>query len=135
MAAAVAGAVEASRPLVEERRHRLEVSLPQEPLRLEADPARLQQVLANLLNNAAKYTEPGGRIDLSAAQEGSEVVLRVRDNGIGIAAEMLPRIFGLFAQVEQARERAPGGLGIGLALVTTGRRPRGRCRPSRPRWS
>ncbi len=117
LAGVVARAVEASRPLVEERRHRLEVALPPQPLRLEADPARLQQVLANLLNNAAKYTEPGGRIELAAAREDGDVVVRVRDTGIGIAPAMLPRVFGLFAQAEDARQRAPGGLGIGLALV------------------
>lgn len=116
-AAVVSRAVETSLPLVEERRHQLTATLPQEPLLVEADPARLQQVLLNLLNNAAKYTEPGGRIELAVTREGEEAVLRVRDNGIGITPEMLPRVFGLFAQVEEARERAQGGLGIGLALV------------------
>jgi signal transduction histidine kinase/methanogenic corrinoid protein MtbC1/CheY-like chemotaxis protein len=110
-------AADASRPLVEARRHELTVSLPDSPVRLLADPTRLEQVLTNLLNNAARYTPEGGRIRLTAATEGNEAVVRVRDTGIGIPPEMLSRIFGLFAQVERAEERAGGGLGIGLSLV------------------
>ena len=110
-------AAEASRPLVEARRHELIVSLPASPVRLLADPSRLEQVLTNLLNNAARYTPEGGRIWLTAKTEGGEAVVRVRDTGIGIPPEMLSRIFGLFAQVERAQERAGGGLGIGLSLV------------------
>ena len=86
-------------------------------MRLPADPTRLEQVLTNLLNNAARYTPEGGRIWLTAGAEGGEAVVRVRDTGIGIPPEMLSRIFGLFAQVERSQERAGGGLGIGLSLV------------------
>jgi PAS domain S-box-containing protein len=115
--AVVSRAVEAVRPLLAERQHRLTVSLPPAPLRVEADPTRLEQILANLLNNAAKYTDPGGHVSLTAEQTGGEVVLRVRDTGIGIAPDMLPRIFGLFVQAERRLDRARGGVGIGLTLV------------------
>jgi signal transduction histidine kinase len=84
---------------------------------LEADPTRLAQVVTNLVNNAAKYTEEGGHIWLTAERAGNEAVLRVRDDGIGIAPEVLPRVFELFAQGERALGRAQGGLGIGLSLV------------------
>ena len=84
---------------------------------LDADPVRLAQVVGNLLTNAAKYTEPGGRIWLTAERDGDMAVLRVRDNGIGIAPHMLPRIFELFVQVDHASTKAQGGLGIGLTLV------------------
>jgi PAS domain S-box-containing protein len=109
------------RPLIESRGQQLEVALPDAPAWLEADPTRLGQVLTNLLTNAAKYTDPGGRIDLIATddREAGEIVLRVRDTGIGLAPEALSQIFGLFAQAEPARDRARGGLGIGLALVKT----------------
>ena len=114
---AVEGAVETARPIVEQRRHRLTVSLPEEPLWLEADLTRIEQVLANLLHNAAKFTEPGGSIGLTAEREGSEAVLRVRDDGAGISPEILPRIFDLFVQEERSLARSRGGLGIGLTLV------------------
>ena len=114
---AVRRAAEASRPLVEARHHELTVSLPVPPVLLLADPTRLEQILTNLVNNAARYTPEGGRIWLTAAKEGDEIVVRVRDTGIGIPPEMLSRIFGLFAQVERRQERAEGGLGIGLSLV------------------
>jgi signal transduction histidine kinase/CheY-like chemotaxis protein len=117
VAAVVAGAVEATRPLVEARRHDLSVSLPTRPVWLEADPTRLEQVLVNLLTNAAKYTEPGGRIGLTAERDGDELVLRVRDNGVGIAPDMLAQVFEPFVQLERSQERSQGGLGIGLALV------------------
>src|SRR5262249_38864190 len=91
--------------------------LPTGPAHVEADPTRLQQVVGNLLSNAAKYTDPGGAILLTARQEGTELVLRVRDTGIGIAPEMLPRIFDLFVQAERRLDRSQGGLGIGLTLV------------------
>jgi signal transduction histidine kinase/CheY-like chemotaxis protein len=117
LSAVVAGAVQTCSPLMESRGHRLEVSLPPEPLLLEADPTRLEQVIANLLNNAAKYTEPGGHIRLSATGEDDQVVIRVRDTGIGIAPEMQAQVFEPFAQVDQSLERAQGGLGIGLTLV------------------
>jgi len=110
-------AIETAQPLIEERRHVLEVSAPPHPLWLQADASRLEQVVVNLLNNAAKYTDPGGRIWLSVVQEGQEAVLRVRDTGIGIAAALLPRIFDLFTQAEKSADRSQGGLGIGLCLV------------------
>lgn len=91
--------------------------LPSRRVRLLADPSRLVQVLTNLLNNAAKYTEDGGQIWLTAAEEEGEVVMRVWDNGIGIGAEMLPHVFDLFTQVPGALDRSEGGLGIGLAMV------------------
>jgi CheY-like chemotaxis protein len=110
-------AVETVRPLMDSRKHQLAVSLPSEAVWLEADPARLQQVLANLLNNAAKYTEPGGHVHLSAEREGPDVINRVRDSGIGILPEMLPRIFESFVQGDRSIDRAQGGLGIGLTLA------------------
>ena len=117
LAAVVACAVETSRPFIEAQNHELLVSLPQESIHLEADPVRLEQILVNLLNNAAKYTEPGGRIWLTCAREGKEITLRVRDTGIGIPQEMLPQIFDLFTQVNPSLARSQGGLGIGLTLV------------------
>jgi signal transduction histidine kinase/DNA-binding response OmpR family regulator len=114
---AVARAVEAARPLIEARGHELSVSVPDGPLRLTADEDRLEQILSNLLNNAAKYTEPGGRIALEVAREGDDAVVRVRDTGIGIAPELLPRVFDLFTQADRSLDRSQGGLGIGLTLV------------------
>jgi PAS domain S-box-containing protein len=113
----VGQAVETCRHLLSARKQQVTVSLPSRPVPLLADPARLVQVLTNLLNNAAKYTEDGGQIWLTAAEEEDEVVVRVRDNGIGIAAEMLPRVFDLFTQVPGALDRSDGGIGIGLAMV------------------
>src|SRR5262249_54435662 len=92
-------------------------SLPPAPLVLRGDPVRLAQVFLNLLNNAAKYTDPGGRISLTAERDGGDVVVRVRDTGIGISADMLPRIFELFCQSDRWEARSQGGLGIGLCLV------------------
>lgn len=117
LAAVVADAVETARPAIDSRRHELTVSLPGEPVALDADPIRLAQALTNLLNNAAKYSEPGGRIALAARREGPDVVLGVRDSGLGIAPEMLPRIFDLFMQEGRSSEWSQGGLGVGLALV------------------
>jgi PAS domain S-box-containing protein len=121
LAAVVLSAVETTRPAIEAARHKLEISLPAQPLTVDADFVRLAQVLANLLNNAAKYTDPGGRIALSVRGEGadavSEAVISVRDNGVGIPAELLPRVFDMFAQVDRTLDRAQGGLGIGLALA------------------
>jgi PAS domain S-box-containing protein len=117
LSAAVDAAVESSRPLIDSAGHTLTVALPPEPVVLEADPTRLAQVLANLLNNAAKYTEPGGRINLSAERPGEQVVIRVKDTGVGIPPEALPRIFEMFTQVDRSPGRAQGGLGIGLSLV------------------
>jgi two-component system CheB/CheR fusion protein len=110
-------ALEIARPLIEKRHHRLSVELAAGPLWLEADPVRLEQVISNLLNNAAKYTDPGGHITLTTAREGDEAVLRVRDTGIGISPEMQARIFDLFIQADRALDRSQGGLGIGLTLV------------------
>lgn len=117
LAAVVDAAVEATRPEMEASGHALTVSLPPGPIRLEADPMRLAQVLHNLLSNAVKFTEPGGRIRLSATREGGEVVLRVRDTGVGIAPEALPRIFEMFEQAHPSRESSARSLGIGLSLV------------------
>lgn len=117
LATILARTVEGVRPIVEERDHELTVALPTRPLRVEADATRLEQVMMNLLINAVKYTDPAGKIWLSAERDGSEAVLRVRDTGIGIAAAMLPRIFDLFVQAERRLERSQGGLGIGLTLV------------------
>ncbi|MFN0196858.1 MAG: PAS domain S-box protein [Planctomycetaceae bacterium] len=110
-------AVETVRPLIEQRRHALEVTLPPQPIWLHADASRLEQVVVNLLTNAAKYTNDAGQIALSVQQEGAEAVLRVRDSGVGIAPELLPRVFDLFTQAERSLDRAQGGLGIGLCLV------------------
>jgi CheY-like chemotaxis protein/two-component sensor histidine kinase len=108
---------ESARPLIDQRKHQLSVSLPAEPIWLQGDPTRLEQVVVNLLNNAAKYTDQGGQIRLTAQQEGGEVVLRVRDTGVGIAPALLPRIFDLFTQADRTLDRSQGGLGIGLSLV------------------
>ncbi len=117
LASVVARAVETVQPLVDAQGHELSVRLPQESLPLDADPVRLTQVVGNLLTNAAKYTERGGRICVTAGREGDAAVLRVRDSGIGIATDMLPRIFDLFVQVDHDAGRSQGGLGIGLTLV------------------
>ncbi len=110
-------AIETGRPAIEGARHRLEVSLPAEPLVLEADAVRLAQVLSNLLNNAAKYTEASGTIWVRAERQGRWATLSVRDTGVGIPPAMLPRVFDLFTQVDRTLGRSQGGLGIGLALV------------------
>lgn len=112
-------AIEAVGSSLQERGHALTASIPDEAILLEADPTRLEQILWNLLNNAIKYTEPGGLIRLEAAREGGEAVVRVRDTGIGIAPEMLPHIFKMFVQAEHRSDRSKGGLGIGLCLVET----------------
>ncbi|HEX4614140.1 MAG TPA: PAS domain S-box protein [Urbifossiella sp.] len=117
LATVIARAVETAQPLVDAQGHQLTVRLPTESLPIDADPVRLAQVVGNLLTNAAKYTEPHGRIWLTAEREGGGAVLRVRDTGIGIAPHMLPRIFELFVQVDHASTKAQGGLGIGLTLV------------------
>ncbi len=117
LAGVVHSAVEGSRPVIEASGHRLTISLPAEPVHLEADPTRLAQVFGNLLTNAAKYTERGGQITLSARREGGEAVVSVRDTGIGIAPEHLPHVFEMFSQVDSALDRSQGGLGIGLSLV------------------
>jgi PAS domain S-box-containing protein len=110
-------AVETTKPLIESRNHHLSLSLPSEAIWLDADPARLEQVVSNLLSNAAKYTESGGRIWLAAAAHGRRAVITVRDNGVGISPDLLPRVFDLFTQADRTLDRAQGGLGIGLTLV------------------
>jgi PAS domain S-box-containing protein len=113
----ISSAVETARPAIEEAGHEFTISLPPEPVYLDADLTRLAQVFSNLLNNSAKYTERGGRILLAAERQGSEVIVSVRDTGLGIPANDLPRIFDMFSQVDRSIERSTGGLGIGLALV------------------
>jgi len=115
----IASALETSRPLIDERGHRFTVTLPAEPLVLDVDPVRLSQIVANLLNNAARYTDPGGRITLSAEPDGDEVCIHVTDDGVGIPLEMLARVFEPFTQVDRSSARSHRGLGIGLALVKT----------------
>ena len=117
LAQIVTQAVETVRASVERQGHLLEVALPTEPVVMNADADRLEQMITNLLNNAAKYMEPGGRVWVTATLEGGDVVLRVRDSGAGIDSEMLPHIFDPFWQVERTFDRSQGGLGIGLALV------------------
>ncbi len=117
LADVVARAVELARPLVDARGHALTVSLPPEPVRVEADAVRLTQVFANLLGNAAKYTPPRGSIWLTAECVGEEVAVRVRDTGVGLPPELLPHIFDLFVQGDASLDRTRGGLGIGLTLV------------------
>jgi CheY-like chemotaxis protein len=115
----VAAALETTRGFVDVRRHGEFMSLPAEPLWFEADPTRLTQVVGTLLDNAAKYTPAGGEISVTGYREGAEVVLRVRDTGIGIAAEMLRPVFDLFVQADRSRGGAAGGLGVGLTLART----------------
>ena len=109
---------ETSRPLIDAGRHRLTVRLSAPgAVRVNGDPTRLSQILSNLLNNAAKYTPEGGRIEVALEVEDGEAVVSVQDSGIGISDEMLPRVFDMFAQVDRTLARSQGGLGIGLALV------------------
>jgi PAS domain S-box-containing protein len=117
LAQVVHSALETSRPLIASRDQELIVSLPPKRVFVDADHTRLAQVFANLLNNAAKYTERGGRITFAAARHGGEVVVSVKDNGVGIPPAMLSRVFDLFTQVDRTLEKAQGGLGIGLSLV------------------
>jgi PAS domain S-box-containing protein len=118
MSEIVAKAIEMASPLIEQRQHQLVVDVPRQGLAIEADAVRMGQVVANLLNNAAKYTEPHGMIAIAAApEEGDRIALRIRDTGIGLSPEMLPRVFDLFVQERQALDRAQGGLGLGLAIV------------------
>jgi signal transduction histidine kinase/CheY-like chemotaxis protein len=117
LSAVVQNAVETTRPMIDERHQQLSVRLPEAPLPIEADPIRLSQVFSNLLNNASKYSDDGGHVGLSCECREAGVVVSVRDDGMGIAPEMLPRIFDLFSQAERGRARAQGGLGIGLSLA------------------
>jgi PAS domain S-box-containing protein len=119
LATVINHALETSKPLIEAAGHRLSVSLPSEPIRVDGDPVRLSQVFANLLNNAAKYTEQGGNIAVAARLDGGDAVVSVRDTGIGIARDMLARVFEMFAQVPNSLRRSQDGLGIGLNLVRT----------------
>jgi CheY-like chemotaxis protein/anti-sigma regulatory factor (Ser/Thr protein kinase) len=109
--------VETARPTIDEHKHSLSISLPQQLVVLDADPTRLAQVIANLLNNAAKYMPPGGEIEIAAERQRDMAVVSVKDSGIGIPAEMLDRIFDMFTQVDRSLERSRTGLGIGLTLV------------------
>ncbi|GMU08239.1 ATP-binding protein [Corallococcus caeni] len=113
----VAKAIEQISPLIDQRQHTLEVDLPERGTDLHGDPTRLAQVFANLLTNAAKYTEPGGFLAVTGTREGQELVVSVRDTGVGIAPEILPRVFDLFVQEHQALDRSQGGLGLGLAIA------------------
>jgi PAS domain S-box-containing protein len=117
LASVLASALESSRPLIEQMGQDLQVALPWQPILLDADPIRLSQVFMNLLNNAAKYSDRSGSIRVTAEREGHEVLVSVRDSGIGIAADQLARIFEMFSQVDRSLERSQGGLGIGLSLV------------------
>ncbi len=116
LASVVRNAIETSRPLIDSARHELTTHLPMTPLTVEGDPVRLSQVVSNLLNNAAKYTPEGGRIEITVRREGNDAVIAVRDSGIGISPAMLGRVFEMFTQVERDRHHSQGGLGIGLAL-------------------
>jgi PAS domain S-box-containing protein len=117
LASVIESALETAQPFLDERRQTLDVRLPEHPITLFADPLRIAQVLANLLTNAAKYSEPHGRVVLTARVEDNRVAISVRDSGIGIERDLLPRIFEMFSQVKSSLDRAEGGLGIGLALV------------------
>ena len=117
LASAIQHAIEAAQPFCELMEHALTISLPRQPLYLNADPTRLAQIIGNLLHNACKFTDKGGRIALVVEREGNAVAIRVSDSGVGIAAEQFPRIFELFTQIDTALERSRGGLGIGLSLV------------------
>ncbi len=117
LSSVIESAIETSRPLIEAGGHELEVDVSAEPIPLNADLTRLAQVFSNLLNNAAKYTDPGGRIGVSAVRQGLRVVVTVRDSGVGIPTDMLPKVFEMFTQVDPNRDRSHGGLGIGLTLV------------------
>ncbi len=117
LAVVVQQAADASRARLEERQHELSIALPKAPIPVDGDPVRLEQIITNILENAAKYTPPGGRIQVKLTRDGSDALLSVRDNGIGLAAEHLDAIFGLFTQVDSSFAREGGGLGIGLTLV------------------
>jgi len=116
---AVSNAVDEVRAYLDERQHTVEVNIPPDPVWLRADPVRLEQVFANLLHNAAKYTEPGGRVQVTARVEGAEAVVRVRDTGIGIRPDMADKIFDMFTQADRVSGRLKEGLGLGLTLVKT----------------
>ena len=112
----VDSAVEIAQPAIDNGRHSLSVTVPDEPLQLDVDSLRIAQVLGNMLTNAAKYTPAGGRIALAAIREGSQVAIRIADNGIGLAPQDLPRVFEMFTQISPSKDAPNTGLGIGLAL-------------------
>jgi PAS domain S-box-containing protein len=115
----IRSAIETSRPLIDEAKHELETDMPADPIVLDVDPIRIAQAVTNLLNNAARYTDPGGRIAIRLRRDGECAVISVRDNGRGIAPGLLPRVFDLFAQAAPGHDYSRGGLGIGLTLVRT----------------
>ena len=117
ISAVVAQAIESSRPVIDAKHHILTVSVPDESLRVNGDAARLSQIVGNILNNAAKFTDASGRIDLIVKRDADAVMVQVVDNGVGISPEMLPRVFDLFTQIDRPLDRTSTGLGIGLALV------------------
>jgi signal transduction histidine kinase len=119
VAQAVQSAVEANGPLIESMGHQITLALPPDPLMLDADLARLTQIVSNLVDNAASHSPPGARMEVSAAREAGDIVVRVKDNGNGIAPGDLERIFEMFVQAGVPFARSQGGLGIGLALVRT----------------
>jgi signal transduction histidine kinase len=119
IAEAARAAIEISKPNIEKSQHTLTTHFPAQPICIDGDPVRLAQVFSNLLNNAAKYTDPGGAIALDCVREGDDAVVTVRDNGQGISSEMLPSVFDLFTQTDSSLGGAQSGLGIGLALVKT----------------
>jgi signal transduction histidine kinase len=125
LAEVITAAVESSRPLIEQAGHELTVSLACEPVYIDGDAVRLSQVFQNLLNNAAKYTERGGRISLSVEIHDDGVVVCVKDTGVDIPPDTLPRLFEMFYQADRSLERAQSGLGVGLTLVRRLRRPSG----------
>jgi signal transduction histidine kinase len=113
----VANAIEAVRPLIEERKHELQTVVPCASFWIEGDPTRLEQMVASLFSNALKYTERAGQIRLTMSRENKDIIIRVKDSGVGIPRDLLPRIFDLFTQGDRSPARSEGGLGIGLALV------------------
>ena len=117
MTSVIHSAIETSKPLIDERHQQLTVNLPAERIVLDADYRRLSQVFSNLLNNAAKYTPTGGQILLAARRQDNDVVVSIKDNGIGIRAELLPEVFEIFVQAKSSHESERGGLGLGLTLV------------------
>jgi PAS domain S-box-containing protein len=117
LAPVIAQAIETAQPMIDAQGQELVISLPPEPIRLEADPIRLAQIVGNLLHNAAKFSGHAGRVWLTAERQGTEVIVRIRDEGMGIRADLLPHIFDLFVQGDRSLERSPGGLGIGLTVV------------------
>ncbi len=117
LATVIHNALEMSRPMIDDNGHQLAIMIPAEPVILEGDPVRLAQVFANLLNNSAKYTDPGGQIWLTAKEQNGQVFVSVRDNGTGISSELMPHVFETFTQGDSSNTRTQGGLGIGLALV------------------